>query len=55
MKSLLSIVVQGKTKKWSFHFDGEIDDIDMYKKDGLEVWIVHEVRELTEESMAKVN
>lgn len=55
MKTLLSIVVQGNTKKWSFHFEGEIDDIDLYKKDGLEAWIVHDVQDVSNEEMAKVN
>ena len=37
MDKLLSITVQGKTKLWSFDFDGDDQYLDEWREDGLEV------------------
>ena len=37
MKKLLSIEVQGKTRKWSFNFYGNPQNLHLWREDGLEV------------------
>lgn len=55
MKTLLSIEVQGKTKRYSFQFEGDTDDFETYHKEGLHVEIVLENIYVSNEEMAKVN
>jgi hypothetical protein len=55
MKTLLSIEVQGNTKRYSFQFEGDTKDLDTYHKEGLHVEIVLENIHLSNEEMAKVN
>lgn len=55
MKTLFSIEVQGNTKRWSFHFYGELEDLVKYQSDGLNIERVHEVIPVSDKEMAKVN